>query len=205
MPDAPTAGPAEGQQPTDTTQQGSTQPAEGQETQPNTTTPPEDDLAKAKRQARHWESEAKRRDKALADAMTRLESLEEQTKSAEDKALDQARKEAKTKADQEWSAKYRTLAVRSAAVSLLTGLVKAPDLALPHLDLSAIDIADDGTVDQDALKAQVEAVLEKYPILAVDADGNQPPHPHADLGPRKTAPASKSVSDQLREALRPRR
>ncbi|GAB3952532.1 hypothetical protein GCM10029976_090900 [Kribbella albertanoniae] len=201
MSEAPANGPAEGQQ---QGQQEGQQPAEGQQTEA-TTPPPEDDLAKAKRQARHWESEAKKRDKALADATTRLSALEEQHKSAEDKALDQARKEGTDKANTEWSAKYRTLAVRSAAVSMLSGVVTAPDLALPHLDLSAIDVADDGTVDADALKAQVEAVLEKYPVLAVDADGNQPPHPHADLGPRKTPPAQKSVSDQLREALRPRR
>lgn len=173
--------------------------------QQSTDTPDTEDAAAVQKQRAYWQREARKKDKALAEATQALEALKEQHQSAEEKALTQARKAAKEESDKEWSAKYRTLAVRSAALSMLAGVVKAPDLALPHLDLSEIDIADDGTVDQDALKAQVEAVLEKYPILAVDADGNQPPHPHADLGPRKTPPASKSVSDQLREALRPRR
>jgi hypothetical protein len=180
-----------------------TTPDTGETNQESPDTTSEPTAAAEAKQRAYWQREARKKDKALAEANAALETLREKSKTAEEKVLDDARKSAREDADKEWTAKYRTLAVRNKALSVLAATVRAPDLVLAQLDLKDIEVNDDGEVDETDLKARINAVLDQYPFLAVGAAAD-PPHPHADLGARKQAPASKDASTALRDALKGR-
>jgi hypothetical protein len=174
--DSTTTPPAEGGTPA------VTPPAEGDPA------PPEDDLAKSRRQARNWEIE-------VGKARKRIAELEAATQTDQEKALAAARAEGAAEA----RTRYEQRIIAAEAHRALTGKVSSPRLALPHLDLSQVTLAEDGTVDAMALDTAVTALLAEFPELASPAE----PH-HADLGPRQ-APGSDGKHDPnalLRAAFR---
>lgn len=85
-------------------------------------------------------------------------------KPAEEQALEQARAEARTEATTKANERIVRAEVKAAAV----GKIKNPTLALKLIDISGIDVDDDGEVDSDALQSAIADLLTEYPELAAD-------------------------------------
>lgn len=85
-------------------------------------------------------------------------------KPAEEQALEQARAEARAEA----TAKSNERIVRAEVKAAATGKVKNPVLALKLIDVSEIEVDDNGEVDSDAVQAAVAALLAEYPELSAD-------------------------------------
>lgn len=85
-------------------------------------------------------------------------------KPAEEQALEAARAEAR----QEATTKANERIVRAEVKAAATGKVKNPVLALRLIDVSEIEVGDDGEVDSDAVNAAITTLLEQYPELAAD-------------------------------------
>lgn len=192
------AGPDEGKAPegkqsssTPTDEAGKSKPDEG-----------EDSLAAANRRARHFEAELKKASKRTSEIEAELEKFREASKTEQEKALDQARKQGKDEATKEWQPKYQGLIRRNAALAMLGGRVKAPSLVIPHLGLDEIEVSDDGTVDETALKLAIERVLDEYPFLATDDSTGSTTVHHGDMGPRRTPKGKHDPDDLLRAAFR---
>ena len=155
----------------------------------------EDDVTKVKRQATHWQREAKKKDKTLTDLQAELERLREANQTEAEKAIEASRKEARKEAESEWKGKWQRERVTTEAMRVMNGRVSDPRLAFPLLDLDAV-LDDDGEVDPKALKKAVDDLIEEYPSLAL---ADAPSH-HMDLGPKRTAKAPQNMNDLLRRA-----
>ena len=80
--------------------------------------------------------------------------------------------------------------------SAAKGVLQDPDLALKLIDLSVIDVADDGTVDRAAIEAAVSDLVKNRPYLGVQGPGVF--RGGADSGPRKAD--AKSLDQQIADA-----
>ncbi len=87
---------------------------------------------------------------------------EDRDKSPDEKALDDARREAAAEA----TAKANTRLVAAEFRSAAAKRVKDPRIAVKLVDLEGIDVDDDGNVDADGITAALDALLEEYPDLA---------------------------------------
>src|SRR3954452_24792545 len=122
----------------------------------------------ATKRARHWEREAGKANRAMSALQTEVETLRTAQLTEQEKAVSDALKSGRTEAEKEWKGKYAALAARSSALAVLGGRVTHPELLLPMLDLSGIELDDDGNVlNREALVAQVDSLVAKYGDLAV--------------------------------------
>ena len=103
-------------------------------------------------------------EKALSDLRAEI-ALKE--KPADEQVLEQVRREAVLEA----TAKANERIVRSEVKAAATGKVKNPALALKLIDMSGIDVDDDGEPDSDAIASAIAALLTDYPELAAVAPG----------------------------------
>lgn len=87
---------------------------------------------------------------------------EDRDKSPDEKALDDARREAASEATAKANKRLVAAEFRSAAAKR----VKDPRIAVKLVDLEGIDVDDDGNVDADGITAALDALLEEYPDLA---------------------------------------
>ncbi|MCH9834284.1 hypothetical protein K0U83_01410 [bacterium] len=87
---------------------------------------------------------------------------EDRDKSPDEKALDDARREAASEATAKANKRLVAAEFRSAAAKR----VKDPRIAVKLVDLDGIDVDDDGNVDADGITAALDALLEEYPDLA---------------------------------------
>lgn len=85
-------------------------------------------------------------------------------KPAEEQALEAARAEAR----QEATSKANERIVRAEVKAAATGKVKNPVLALKLIDVSEIEVGDDGEVDSDAVNQAITDLIEQYPEIAAD-------------------------------------
>lgn len=117
-------------------------------------------------------------------------------KPAEEQALELARAEGRTEA----ATKANERIVRAEVKAAATGKVKNPALALKLIDMSGIDVDDDGEVDSDALQAAITDLLTEYPELAADGSkfGGG-----ADQGAKGKAAQLAQVSQQELERMTP--
>jgi hypothetical protein len=100
-------------------------------------------------------------EKALKDLKAEL-ALKD--KPAEEQALETARAEARA----EVTAKANERIVRAEVKAAAAGKVKNPVLALKLIDVSEIEVGDDGEVDSDAVNQAIADLVEQYPELAAD-------------------------------------
>lgn len=158
--------------------------------------PDPDDLGEAgkkalaqERQARkEAEKAAKAAEKERDDIKSRLEKLEADAMSEQEKAIEKARKEAADEARQQERERFSTLLVeKEAKVVAATKLADADDIRL--LDLSSFKVNDDGSIEGDVSKA-VDDLLESKPHLAAKG---QKPTGSADQGARPTKTADPDV------------
>lgn len=142
------------------------------------------DIMKAERKTAR---EAAAAEKARADALqAKLDGKEAEHTAAQEKAATE--KAALDKAN------GRIL--RSEVKAAAKGVLADPADAYKFLDLDTFEVSDDGEVDEDAIKAALETLVEKKPYLAVQ-DGKRF-QGGADGGARKES--GKSVDDQIAEA-----
>ncbi len=116
-------------------------------------------------------------------------AAEDRDKSPDEKALDDARRDAAAEATAKANKRLVAAEFRTAAAKR----VKDPRIAARLVDLSEIDVDDDGNVDVDGITAALDAVLEEYPDLAPSRfDGT------ADQGAtRRVAKPSQLTADDL--------
>lgn len=110
----------------------------------------------------------------------------EAAKTEHEKAVEAARKEGH--GDAISKANARLVAAEARAVAAAAKF-RNPAIAPSLLDLSSVKVADDGTVDEAAVKALVEDLAKREPYLVDDGKG---PRPSGDIGqgPRPTPPPS---------------
>lgn len=143
-----------------------TEPVEGEETgneqenesgaEERTEEDPAAGLKSALQKERTARKDAEKRERELK------RQLDDHGKSADEKALDDARREAAAEA----TSKAHKLLVAAEFRSAAAKRVKDPRIAAKLVDLTEIDVDDDGVVDADGITAALDALLEEYPDLA---------------------------------------
>ena len=83
-------------------------------------------------------------------------------KTEDEKAIDDARREAAAEATAKANKRLIAAEFRSAAAKR----VKDPRIAVKLVDLEGIEVDDDGEVDADGINAALDALLDEYPDLA---------------------------------------
>lgn len=140
-------------------------------------------LAQERQARKDAEKVAKAAEKERDDIKSRLEKLEADAMSDQEKAIEKARKEASDEARQQERERFSSLLVsQEAKVVAATKLADPDDVRL--LDLSAFKVKDDGTIDGDIAKA-VDDLIESKPHLAANGAPKKPSG-SADQGPRST-------------------
>lgn len=110
------------------------------------------------------DAERTARKAAVAELKALKAELALKDKPAEEQALEAARAEAR----QEATDKANERIVRAEVKAAATGKVKNPALALKLIDVSEIEVDDDGEVDSDAVNQAITDLLEQYPELSAD-------------------------------------
>lgn len=101
--------------------------------------------------------------KANAKRIKELEqAAADRDKSPDEKALDDARREAAAEATAKANKRLIAAEFRSAAAKR----VKDPRIAVKLVDLEGIEVDDGGEVDADGINAALDALLDEYPDLA---------------------------------------
>jgi hypothetical protein len=145
------------------------------------------DLMKWKKQAR--------------DAAEEIERLKAASATDAEKAIAAAKLEGAS----EFRTKWARAQVQNAALTILSRKgVTATELALGALDVSGLDIDDNGHVDTKDLEARVDDVIKRYPILTSSTTAQ--PGPFASGGDQRrvtdTQLASIKDKDELNKQLR---
>lgn len=141
-----------------------TEPVEGEETEQENESGAaertEEDPAAGLKSALQKERAA---NKAHLKRIKELErESEDRDKSPDEKALDEARREAAAEATAKANTRLIAAEFRSAAAKR----VKDPRIAAKLVDLTGVEVDDDGNVDADGITAALDALLEEYPDLA---------------------------------------
>lgn len=148
---------------------------------------PGDDLEAWKGHSRKHEKRAKDAAARAEKAEAELEKLRNASKSDQEKALDEARKQGAT----ETAAQFRDRIKRAEIRALAAGKFADPEDAIKLLELDDDDIFDDeGEVQTSALKTALEDLLERKPHLAATA--SRKPAGDADGG-KGSGPADKDL------------
>lgn len=138
------------------------------------------DLARERDKRQEQEKAARAAEQERDELKARLDKLESDAMSDQEKAIEKARKEAiaeaQTERDHFWSSKFVQAEAKAIAAKKLAD---ADDIRL--LDLSNFKVKEDGSIDGDISKA-VDDLLEAKPHLA--ATGTQRPAGSADNGTR---------------------
>lgn len=171
---------------------GATPPTGDNSNTPPADAPSADSVAKLEK-ALASEREARRKAesdaKAGRTATERLAEIDAANATELDKAVNAARKEGETAA----TARFNSLLVGSEARALAASLkFNDPTDAVRFLNLSDIEVKDDGAVDSDAIKAALDDLAKSKPYL-LTTDKPDPTHRDAGIGaaggdPAKTDP-----------------
>lgn len=118
------------------------------------------------------------------DLKGKLEELQNANASEQEKAIRQAREEGRKEVIETANQRLKTAEARAVAAEMR---FRNPSLAVRTVDLAGVEVADDGSVDTDAIKAALDDLAKSEPYL-IDDDGSKPPASFGG-GPRKTEPA----------------
>lgn len=114
---------------------------------------------------------------------TRLEELESASKSESEKAIDAVRREAEAKAEERIAAAQQKTNARLVASEVRAIAAekqfRSPGVVAKLLDLSAIDVDEDGSVDSAAIVKQLDQLAKDHDYLLID---NGPKRPQGDVG-----------------------
>lgn len=148
-----------------------------------------DEVEKWKSLSRKHEKASKAAEKAKADLEARLAKIEEDSKSDNDKALEQARTEAADAATKEITAKANRRIVAAEVKAAAGTKLADPADAIRLLDLDEFDVDDDGEVDTAAIGKAIDGLLKDKPYLAAkgrpkgDIDQGARGDKNVDVGP----------------------
>lgn len=127
----------------------------------------------------------------------KVEEIEAASKSEMERAVDAARKEGESAATQRANA--RLVSAEARALAAQAQFRDAGD-AVRFLDLSDIEVAEDGSVDTASLNRQLEALAKDKPYLLAE---EKPTRPSGDVGQGPREPNQPAVTpgmERLREA-----
>jgi len=130
--------------------------------QQESTQPTSDDIAKLKAALAKERAAGKNAAKELAALKAAQEA---QNKTPEEQALEAARREGETAAEKRANERLVKAELKAAAKGKFKNLADA----LVFIDVSSIEVGDDGEVDTDALDTAITTVLTERPYLAVEA------------------------------------
>lgn len=146
------------------------------DSQDDTTT---DDLGAGGKAALASERESRKAaEKAAKQAQAELEKVKRQHMGEQERAIAEARDEAKREALTAANERLLKAEVRAAAA----GKLADPSIAVRLLDLSDFDVSDDGDVDAKALAKAIDGLVKQYPALA-----HKPTTGDGDGGARRAA------------------
>jgi len=151
-----------------------------------------------------WKQRAKEAEKTAKRATEleqQLAKLQRQAMSEQERAIAQARDEARSETVREMRKEmFSTRAVAAATGKLINPeLVADPDVALKLLGLDDIPVTESGAIDTETINAAVSALLERHSYLAAGAT-SAPATGSADQGARATAPTPPTMNDLIRAA-----
>ena len=156
-------------------------------------------LAEARRESMKWKRQAR-------EHQAELERLRTATQTDAEKAVAAARGEGAA----QYKAMYEKAMLNNAALTILSRKgVTATELALGALDVSGLEIGENGSVDIKELESRVEEVLRRYPMLSAPPSTTttgSPPVPFANGGDQRRVTEAQLASikdrDQLNKTLR---
>ncbi len=156
----------------------------------------QDDLGDAGKRALDAErSKARAAEKRARDLEAELTKVREGSMSEQEKAVEQARREAKAEASKGFNVRLVQAEVRATAASKLTD----PEDAIRFLDLDEFAVDDDGKVDKKAITKALDELLKAKPYLAASATR---PTGDADQGARGSQAGSNNpMNDLIRNAV----
>lgn len=132
----------------------------GDQQEQQQSTPTAEDIAKLKDAL---DKERKANKLTAKELATLKAERDAQTKTPEENALEAARREGETAATTAANARLVKSELRAAAKGKLSNVADA----LVFIDVSAIEVGEDGEVDQGALDAAIDALLSERPYLGV--------------------------------------
>jgi hypothetical protein len=159
--------------------------------------PPGDDdgLGEAGKRALDAERNARKAaERKARDFETELNRFRESSMSEQEKAIEQAKREARAEATTAFNGRLVQAEVRAVAA----GKLADPEDAVRFLDLDEFTVDGDGKVDRKPITGAIEKLLKDKPYLAASATR---PTGDADQGARG-GPAGSSMNDLIRGALR---
>lgn len=157
-----------------------------------------------KTKARKHENEAKRLRREHEQALARLAEIENASKTDQERALEQARKEAAEAAKAETATAYQEKLVGAEIRAQAAGKFANPKLAARLLDLNASELlTDDGDVDTDQIAQAIDDFLsqEENAGLRAGTTNVRRPLGDADAG-RGTGGAGGDMNDFIRTGAR---
>lgn len=107
---------------------------------------------------------------------------EAQTKTPEEQALEAARREGETAAEKRANERLVKAELKAAAKGKLANLADA----LVFIDVSSIEVGDDGEVDSEALETAISTLLTERPYLAAQQTEQKRFQGNADQGTQKS-------------------
>ncbi len=139
-------------------------------------------LAEERKARKAAERDVKEARDALSDVQGRLDKLETDGKSEQERAIESARKEAAEEARKDERSKWAGTLRAAKAEVLAAGKLANPKLATRLIDLSEIEVNEDGAVDEGAISKAIDSLLESDPYLGTN--GSSKPSGSADGGVR---------------------
>lgn len=158
-------------------------------------------LQQALERERALRKDAEKRAKDGDAARSKLDELENASKTEVEKAVEAARREGAAQALA--AANARLIASEARALAAQAKFRNAAD-AVPFLDLSEVRVAEDGTVDTAAISRQLDELAKAKPYLLAAEEGPRTPKPDPSQGGRSPGAASSSVG-RGRELFQARR
>ena len=141
----------------------------------------------------------------LAKAQSELDDLRRSQMDDQEKAIDDARQQARSEALASVNGRLFAAEVRAAAAEAKLTDTAVKDLlvdttaAVKLLGLDEIPVTDTGDIDSEAISQAVAAYTQARPYLAVSATQDPPPG-DIDQGARGTSAAVKTIDEQIAEA-----
>ena len=130
-------------------------------------------------------------EKAAKAAQAELDRLREASLSETERAIAQARREAREETSRELNSRL----VRAEAKAVATGRLADPEDIVRYIDLSQFEVDESGNVDVKALNKEIDALLKSKPYLAAQRVGGD-----VDSGARGKATTTNDMNSLIRRA-----
>lgn len=179
---------------------------DGRTADDDTPTPVDDDPATIKSRARTWETRSKANHRKWtaeqrrnAELQAQLDQLRDASRSDSERAVEAARRDERAK----WDTKLRSQRLDNAVLRYAGTRLADPDDALRLLRLEPSEVVgDDGTIDDEAIRAAIDDLIRTKPYLA--AASRRPAPVPGDQGARPRPPDEDLSNAPMTEYMRRR-